>query len=146
MSMLTPEMTEENHRRFIERVAESEALWGIRVANGFAYAESNAVDRGSHDVTPVLLFWSDRKYAARAQGDSYPEGRVELLTLFDFLFRCLPGMEADGTLAGTNWTGDLIGVELKPIALQEELLNAMGIARTTDYMTRLKESPRQGGQ
>jgi hypothetical protein len=30
-------------------------------------------------------------------------------------------MHRDGHLAGTNWTGDLIGVEIEPADLQSEL-------------------------
>ena len=30
-------------------------------------------------------------------------------------------MSGDGVLAGTNWTGDLIGVESDPFELREEI-------------------------
>ena len=142
--MLTRELTLENHRRFVERVTTSETVWGIRVANGFASAESDETAEESPDSTTVLLFWSDRAYAARARRASYPEGHVESLTLFDFLFRWLPGMRTDRVLAGTNWTGDLIGIERKPDDLQDELLEAMGASRAHDYLTRLKQAIHTG--
>ncbi|MCW8877448.1 MAG: DUF2750 domain-containing protein [Kangiellaceae bacterium] len=37
------------------------------------------------------------------------------MSLFDF-FRWLAGMSDDGIAAGTNWTGDLVGLECDPQA------------------------------
>jgi hypothetical protein len=34
-------------------------------------------------------------------------------------------MARDGHLAGTNWTGDLIGVEIEPADLQTALLDKL---------------------
>ncbi|MDB6132703.1 MAG: hypothetical protein JWM59_946 [Verrucomicrobiales bacterium] len=36
------------------------------------------------------------------------------MDLFDFWFRWLPGISGDGILAGTNWDGELRGVECDP--------------------------------
>jgi hypothetical protein len=45
--------------------------------------------------------------------------------LFNFLYRWLPGMSGDGVLAGTNWTGELIGLEHDPYELREEVEAAL---------------------
>jgi hypothetical protein len=37
------------------------------------------------------------------QAKSLPEYAPVEITLFDFLFRWLAGMERDGVMAGTNW-------------------------------------------
>lgn len=47
------------------------------------------------------------------------------MTLFDFLFRWLPGMSGDGVLAGPNWNQDLIGLEIDPFALRESIDSAL---------------------
>jgi hypothetical protein len=43
------------------------------------------------------------------------------IPLFDFLYRWLPGLHRDRHLAGSNWTGDLIGLEVEPSELQDQL-------------------------
>jgi hypothetical protein len=50
-----------------------------------------------------------------------PNSSTRAISLFDFLPRWLPGLHRDGHLAGTNWTGDLIGLELEPSELQTQL-------------------------
>lgn len=72
----------------------------------------------------MLLFWSDEAYARRAQQE-FPEYAPAQIGLFDFLFRWLPGMSGDGVLAGTNWTGDLVGLEKDPYELRTEIEAAM---------------------
>ena len=110
----------ENHERFVARVAQMESVWGIEVEDGFATCDSHGGD-GAH----VIIFWSDRAYAKRALEASFPGSEVVLITLFDFLFRWLPGMEKDGVLAGTNWTKDMAGLELRPVELQTQILEAL---------------------
>lgn len=106
---------QENHARFVHRIVASEQVWGLKGPNGWANAQSNETER-----TGVLLFWSDEPYARRAQSDS-PDHTPTPIALFDFLYRWLPGMSGDGVLAGTNWTGDLVGLEKDPFELREEI-------------------------
>jgi hypothetical protein len=47
------------------------------------------------------------------------------MPLFDFMYRWLPGMSGDGVLAGPNWIGDLIGLELDPFQFREAIESAM---------------------
>jgi hypothetical protein len=47
------------------------------------------------------------------------------MSLFDFMYRWLPGMSRDGVLAGPNWTGDLSGLELDPFELRQAIESAM---------------------
>ena len=110
---------QENHKRFISRVVATEVVWSLADKNSIAFCESNDSDRN------VLLFFSDRAYAARAQASSFPEYAPQQLALFDFLFRWLPGMAGDGVLAGANWTGDLVGLEVEPADLQAAIFEAM---------------------
>ncbi len=143
--MQLQELTREDHRRFVQRTTRSEAVWGIRLSNGLAFAYSNEDPGDGADPVPVLLFWSDRAYAARAQDQSFPDGIVESIALFDFLYRWLPGMAGDGILVGTNWTGDLIGTEVDPGELQERLLEALDETRKSHYRARL-HADRNAGQ
>lgn len=129
-----------NHERFVSRVVESEVVWGLQAPSNFAFCPSNDEERD------VLMFWSDRGYASRVQQNHFPEYEPIEISLFDFLFRWLAGMEGDGALAGTNWDGDLAGLEVEPNALRDELLAAMGLERVQQYLDRLRAALEQEGQ
>jgi hypothetical protein len=122
----------ENHERFIARVLESEIVWGLRGPTGFADCDSNDVDK------VVLMFWSDRAYASRVRQQSFPEFEPAEVSLLDFLFRWLPGMARDDVLVGTNWTGDLAGLEFDPAQLQGDLVAAMSPEQFQKLKARLE--------
>lgn len=111
---------QENHERFLRRVVSSEKVWGVRNGSGFQSCESN-----EDDSRRVLLFWSDAAYARRAISQGYDDCEAADIDLFSFLYRWLPGMAADHVLVGPNFTGDLCGLELEPLDLQNQLLDAM---------------------
>ncbi len=104
---------EENHDRFVRRVIESETVWYLKHSDGVANSVSN-----DDEVTTILLFWSDSAYANRFRDKGFGDYKETSMNLFDFLYRWLPGMSGDGVLAGTNWTGDLIGLEINPYELR----------------------------
>ena len=112
----------ENHERFVARAVESETVWGINIGTGFA--SCNSQESPSLDV---IMFWSDRAYAARSQKSEFPDAEVDSIKLFDFLFRWLPGMQNDGVMAGTNWTADLAGLEIAPDQLQQQLFDSLPV-------------------
>jgi Protein of unknown function (DUF2750) len=111
--------------RFIQRVIESDTVWYLTSDVGTANCDSNAEVEDDEEPATVLLFFSDQAYAKRAQSQHYPTHRPESMTLFNFVYRWLPGMSGDDALAGPNWTGDLIGLELDPFELREAIESAM---------------------
>lgn len=122
-------------RRFVDRVAASENAWALRDESGLAACKSIVNPRQD-----VLLFWSDRAYAARAAKTSFPQHEVVKVPLFELLFRFLPGMSDDGVLAGPNWSGDLVGLEVDPMELAEEITQTISPKRLAEYAERLRRS------
>ena len=123
----------DNHERFLRRVVESETVWGLDTGCGFAWCESNEADDRE-----VIVFWSDRAYAERAQKTEFTDCSVKSISLFDYLFRWLPGMANDEVFAGTNWTADLAGLEIEPEDLQEQILNEMPPEMISRYQDELR--------
>jgi hypothetical protein len=116
--MLNMVTAQENHDRFLRRTVEHEAAWTVWGNTGPAIAESD------DDSRDVYLVFSDQAYAKRALRETWPDCpkySTREISLFDLLFRWLPGMSRDGHLCGTNWTGDLIGLEVEPDDLQVQL-------------------------
>jgi hypothetical protein len=131
---------EANHTRFIARVVEGEHVWGLSTPDGFLACESDA-----DEDRAVLPFWSDADDARGAQPE-VENSDVDSIELFDFLFRWLPGMADDEVLVGTNWTPALEGKEVDPLALQDEILDAMSDDMRASYLDRLAKEVQEAGE
>ena len=144
--------------RFVRRVAEHDEVWVLGSPTGVAVCLSNEFDGdddeddddgedGDEDGDPpvVLLFFSDRAYAARAQAAQFPAHAPKAIALFDFMYRWLPGMSGDGALAGPNWSGDLTGLELDPFELREMIEAAMAPEHVARHEARFAELTAGGG-
>jgi len=133
---------QENYKRFIERVAASGEVWTLADESGALSCASNKKEEVS-----VIPFFSDSAYARRVQTQSFPEHRPDRLDLFDLLFRWLPGMSQDGVSAGPNWTGDLVGLEIDPFELREELEKHLTQEQHAEFAKRYRElTGRQAGE
>lgn len=105
---------ETNFQRFVKRIIEKESVFYLANEDGVANSVSN-----EDEETVILMFWSDKAYAARAKKCFDEDFNEVEMDLFDFLYRWLPGMSGDGVLAGPNWDGNLIGKEIDPFELRE---------------------------
>jgi hypothetical protein len=140
--MLDAATTRENHDRFVRRAIAHETVWTVMGESGPLISQSNAELEEDDGAEPrdVYLFFSDEPYAKRALQETWPDvpgGTTKAIPLFDLIFRWLPGMARDGHLAGTNWTGDLIGLEIEPAELQAELLANLPAELTARYRAML---------
>lgn len=140
---------EENHQRFVRRAVEHEKVWTLAEGERILTAQSTAGDEddaaGDAEPRAVYLFFSDEAYARRAVRESWadrPDAAPKEIALFDLLFRWLPGMHHNDQLAGTNWTGDLIGLEIEPADLQAELKQALSEETRARYQSRFAEVTR----
>jgi len=118
--LLDSATVESNFQRFIDNVIENESVFYLGNEDGVANSISN-----EDEEAVILMFWSDRAYATRAMkcfNEHYDEIEMDL---FDFLYRWLPGMSGDGVLAGPNWNGELVGREIDPFDLRDEIEEKM---------------------
>jgi hypothetical protein len=56
-----------------------------------------------------MPFWSDRAYAQQCARNEWADYQATAIPLDMSLDEWLPGLAADGLLAGTNWNAHLIG-------------------------------------
>jgi hypothetical protein len=113
----------ENHRRFVERVVKSKIVWGLKGADGWVVCDSSDEEGG--DVMP---FWSDLALAQRAAVEGWSVYEPTSIPLATFIERWLHGMSEDGTFVGTNWDGNVSGIESIAAELAAELLEALDSA------------------
>ena len=125
--MIEPaEASKERHDRFIERIVASREVWGLKNEDGWACTASTADGTEERDVMP---FWSDRAYAQQCAKDDWTGYEPTPIPLVLFFSEWLPGMEAEGSLVGTNWNVHLCGYEIDPPDLKLEIQKAVKKAR-----------------
>jgi len=95
-------------RRFFERISERREVWSLQTPDG------GWVTCPSHEAEGkrVMLFWSDRAYAARCACAEWADCAPTVIPFEAFVKVWLPGMTEDGFLVGPNWDGNLCGIEL----------------------------------
>ena len=114
---------QERHERFIRRVVASGQVWGLKSNRGWCAAPSNEDDEREKEVMP---FWSDRAYARQCAREEWAEYEPTPIPLDLFLDKWLPGIADDGLLVGTNWNVHLLGLEVEPLALKQEIEQRLG--------------------
>jgi hypothetical protein len=122
--MLTLEITAtEQHNRFIKRVIESGSVWALNTAaEDWIFSDSN--EEGEED-RGVFLVWSDKAYAQRCAVEEWASYVPATIPLAEFLEAWCAGLHNNHELVGTNWDGELHGLEVEPLALVLQMLTAI---------------------
>ena len=116
-------MAAEQHNRFVKRVTESGLIWALTTAAGdWVFSDSN--EDGEEDRV-VFLVWSDRAYAQRCAIEEWQSYAPASIPLAEFLEAWCAGLHNNQELVGTNWDGELHGVEIEPLTLVVQLLEAL---------------------
>jgi hypothetical protein len=128
--MLTLEVTAaEQHNRFIKRVIESDLVWALTTTTGeWVFSDSNEKDEEDRGVFPV---WSDKAYAQRCAVKEWASYTAESIPLSEFLEAWCAGLYNNQELVGTNWDGELHGMEIEPLALVLQVMDALKTANKT---------------
>jgi len=107
----------ENYERFITRVLGNGEVYGLRSPDGgWAVCPSQ-----EFEDTSVMVFWSDRAYAARHAKEDWSDYIPAVIPLVEFVDAWLRGMHRDGSLVGPNWDANLCGLEVEAIEVAKRL-------------------------
>jgi len=106
------------YEKFIERVSESKIVWGLSSEDSWVVCESN-----EYEDTDIMPFWSDEAYARQCAINEWSHNKPTPIPLDVFMSNWLYGMNEEGLVVGVNWNAKLIGLEVEPIDLLEELEN-----------------------
>lgn len=117
--------TESKYKLFIERVAASKLVWGLKNKKGWANAESN----GDEEIA-IIPFWSDRAYAKACAKDDWRDYSATEIPLSEFLESWCVDMADEGVLAGVNWDANMFGKEVGALVLALEVLNQLKLIQS----------------
>jgi len=111
------ESVRERFEAFIDQVLESEVIWGLSGEDGWAVCDS-----ADFEGRQAIPFFSDEKDAKTLCLAHWPEYKPTPIRFDDFIDAWLHGMHEDEVLAGLNWDTDLVGCEIEPLMLIEDLI------------------------
>ena len=105
------------YEEFIDEILDTEIVWGISNQEGWAICDSN-----DFDGREAIPFWSSETLAKQLCCDDWQDYQPRPIPLDEFIDAWLHGMHEDDILVGTNWDDELVGPEVEPVMLIEDLL------------------------
>jgi hypothetical protein len=112
--------TEASYRQFIQKVVETDAVWGLTKDDTWATSSSNEFEEAE-----VILFWSEDKGAVSCAEDEWATYRPESISIVEFLENWCVGMYSDALLVGPNWSSDLTGKEVEPLVMALDVIQEL---------------------
>ena len=107
----------EAYEHFIEEVLGTEIVWGLSDGENWATCESE--DFEGREVIP---FWSNENFAKLLCTDDWSVYQPTPIRFDEFIDDWLHGMAEDEVMVGINWDEELVGPELEPIWVMDDLL------------------------
>lgn len=111
---------EASYRKFIQRIVQSDSVWGLTQDDTWATSSS-----AEYEDAEVILFWSDTEGAKTCAEDDWKEYKPESITLTEFLENWCVGMYGDQLLLGPDWDGNLSGREMEPLVVALDVVNEL---------------------
>jgi hypothetical protein len=105
---------------FVEKVAASKQVWGLKSKTGWANADATG-----DDEVAVIPFWSERglaKLGARDDWKTYTPTEIPLAIFLEDL--CID-MAENNVLAGIEWDTKMFGTEADALVVTLDILNRL---------------------
>ena len=111
--------SDKRYKQFIDDIIENKTVWGLNLKDkdGWAVAISN-----EYEDTEVMTFWSNEVYAKACIKEEWDNYEACSISLENFLDNWLTGLNDDELMAGVNWDMNLIGLEVEPLDLLDDIL------------------------
>jgi hypothetical protein len=114
------EIIESKYNQFVERVAATKLVWGLKSKTGWANTES-----AEDEEVSVIPFWSERAYAKICARDDWKTYSPTEVPLSIFLEDWCMGMAENDTLVGVNWDANMLGKEVEALEVILDILNRL---------------------
>ena len=120
------DIIESKYNQFIERVAATKLVWGLKSKTGWANSES-----AEDEEVSVIPFWSERAYAKVCARDDWKSYSPTEVPLAIFLEDWCIGMAENETLIGINWDANMLGKETDALEVVLDILNRLKTINST---------------
>ena len=120
-----PQPEDEEYNRFIRSIIGSQTLYTLVSDEGdIAECPSTEYEEDDGEPVPVFCVWHDRAQAEACKVEEWADYQLEALPLDFFLHEWLVSMDQDAVLLGVDLDSELYGLEIEPVEVLADLLDA----------------------
>jgi hypothetical protein len=120
-----PQPEDEEYNRFIRSIIGSQTLYTLVSDEGdIAECPSTEYEEDDGEPVPVFCVWHDRAQAEACKVEEWVDYQLEALPLDFFLHEWLVSMDQDAVLLGVDFDSELYGLEIEPVEVLADLLDA----------------------
>ena len=120
-----PQPEDEEYNRFIRSIIGSQTLYTLVSDEGdIAECPSTEYEEDDGEPVPVFCVWHDRAQAEACKVEEWADYQLETLPLDFFLHEWLVSMDQDAVLLGVDFDSELYGLEIEPVEVLADLLDA----------------------
>lgn len=120
-----PQPEDEEYNRFIRSIIGSQMLYTLVSDEGdIAECPSTEYEEDDGEPVPVFCVWHDRAQAEACKVEEWADYQLEALPLDFFLHEWLVSMDQDAVLLGVDFDSELYGLEIEPVKVLADLLDA----------------------
>lgn len=130
-----PQPEDEEYNRFIRSIIGSQTLYTLVSDEGdIAECPSNEYEEDDGEPVPVFCVWHDRAQAEACKVEEWADYQLEALPLDFFLHEWLVSMDQDAVLLGVDFDSELYGLEIEPVEVLADLLDAAAQMQCSDMI------------
>ena len=130
-----PQPEDEEYNRFIRSIIGSQTLYTLVSDEGdIAECPSTEYEEDDGEPVPVFCVWHDRAQAEACKVEEWADYQLEALPLDFFLHEWLVSMDQDAVLLGVDLDSELYGLEIEPVEVLADLLDAAAQMQCSDMI------------
>ena len=130
-----PQPEDEEYNRFIRSIIGSQTLYTLVSDEGdIAECPSTEYEEDDGEPVPVFCVWHDRAQAEACKVEEWADYQLEALPLDFFMHEWLVSMDQDAVLLGVDFDSELYGLEIEPVEVLADLLDAAAQMQCSDMI------------
>ncbi len=119
------------YNAFVLKILEQETVYSLSLHGETAECPSEVYDDEHGEPLPVFCIWQSAAAARACRSAEWADFQVEAVSLNDFLHDWLIGFDQSEALVGVDFDSDLFGMEIEPVELLGDILDAAAQNRCT---------------
>lgn len=114
-----------SYQHFIDSLLAQQTVYTL-ISNEDDWAECPSSEYEDQQGEPISVYciWATANNAQTCQTEEWADYQIEALSLADFMQDCLINMAQDDVLIGVDFDAQLYGLEIEPMELLGDLLDA----------------------
>ena len=119
-----PHPQDEDYNRFIRAILGTQIVYTLVLDEDVAECPSTEYEEDDGEPVPVFCVWHDRAQAEACKVEEWADYQLEALPLDFFMHEWLVSMDQDAVLLGVDFDSELYGLEIEPVEVLADLLDA----------------------